>query len=194
MPPRYGGKKDWLIWLKNPVTWIELPCNQPLCYGFKLLTTLVHCFTWFILEMNACQAQVISRRYTRLITCASQVKLISKWILLSYNLSLYYEFKLLTTTIHFFISFMCEDRLRLIEPCIMWSQCDTVRVSGARPSTKFDWLAVCCCIAYLNYSQLWHISLVVSWKASHVLRSDQKRRDIAAWWSLIGINRRIPKQ
>lgn len=35
-----------------------------------------------------------------------------------------------------------------------------------RPSIEYCHLVICCCTANLNYSQLWHISLMVSWKAS----------------------------
>ena len=78
---------------------------------------------------------------SRMATCGSQVKLISNWILLSCNLSLYYEIKLLTTTIHFFISFMSEGWLRAGEP----SELMIIDYDGSTLGCKaFCWIWLSC--------------------------------------------------
>ena len=104
--------------------------------------------------INACQRQVDLEQIYSTDKPADGRLINPKLNIVALQLVVVLRTKPLTITIHFFISFMCEGWLRLSEPCIMWSQCDTVRVSGAKPSTEFDYLVVCCCIADLNYSQL----------------------------------------
>lgn len=62
----------------------------------------------FILEMSARLRQFYIQRISGMFNCGYRVELISTWMLLSYNLSLHYEYKLLMTLAHFYISLIYE--------------------------------------------------------------------------------------
>ena len=124
---------------------------------------------------------MIVGRYPATIILWRQIKHLLNWSWLPRNLSLYYECKLLMTLIHFFTSFISEGRCQRktgtssplggTSPVVVWL---------IRPSIETCHLVICCCTANLNYSQLWHIALIVSWKASGSDILISRRRDSAA--------------
>ena len=114
-------------------------------------------------------------------TCGRLVKHLPNWSWLPCNLSLYYECKLLVTSAHFFTFFISEGWCQMKDGNVQSDRRDVpVAIWLIKPSIEDCHLIIYCCPADLNYSQLWHSALIVSWKASGSDILISRRRDSVA--------------
>lgn len=167
--------------------WILLPCNLSLYYESKLLMTLTHDFIRFILE--ACRQMKDGKR-------PADMRDVSRRIWVETPSIEYCHLIIWCCAANLNYSQLWHISLRV--SCMEVSSDILIKNAAVMPRERsgdqsydsslveFSCLVIDRCVTVLNYSQPWRIALIVSYKASHVRRSEIHRQsDMTAERSLI---------